>query len=189
MPVSPVLPYTLPELAELIYIKTNIGAWFFDAFLRIDHTSRLKITEHPVQSGAAITDHAYLEPAELVMEIGMSDTARSLVDWQFTANKPRSEIAYQVLMELQAQRVPLQVMTKLKVYKNMLIEVIAAPEDYKTLYGLRTTVTLREIIVAEVKTVQISARPQVTGSTQRGTAEVVQPNQSVLKQVGTLLGR
>lgn len=186
MPVNPILPYDLPEIAELIYVKTNIGGWFFDAFLHIDHTSKLKITEHPIQSGANVADHAFLEASELIMEIGMSDTARSLVEDQFTDNKPRSIVAYQILSDLQAQRIPLQVTTRLKVYKNMLVEVITVPDDYKTLYGLRATVTLREIMVAEVKTVKISARPQITGSTLRGSPEPVNPNQSILKQAGNL---
>lgn len=183
-----VLPYDLPEVAELIYCKTNIGGFFFDAFLRIDHTTKLRITEHPVQTGASISDHAYLEPAEVVMEVGMSDAMEGLVSSQFTGGWSRSVKAYEVLAELQKLRIPLQMTTRLKVYQNMLIETLTVPDDYKTLYSLRCTVTLREIIVAEVKTVQLSAKGQTTGNTQRGEPEPVNPNQSILKQISGLFG-
>lgn len=169
----------MPTASEMIYVKTNVDGWFFDAVLRVDHTSRLQITEHPVQTGAAITDHAFLEPKELVMEIGMSDVAKSRADGQFNDGWSRSVTAYQKLRELQANRIPVQVLTRLGLYKNMMVEVISAPDDYKTLYGLRATITLKEIMVAEVQTVRISARPQVTNSTQKGAAEIVKPNQSV----------
>lgn len=179
MALVPQLPYKLPELQEAIYIKTNIGGFFFDAFLRIDHTRKLKITEHPIETGASIADHAFIEPLELVMEIGMSDTAASLIDGQFSEGPTRSTTAHAILVELQQNRIPMQVNTKFGVYQNMLIETIAAPEDYKTLYGLKATITLREVIVAKTKTVQISARPQVTNSTNLGNVEPVTVNESI----------
>ena len=79
MAQNPILDLNSPPISSLVYLKTNIGGWFFDAFLRSTHTSRLKITDHPVQTGAALTDHSYLEPQELTMEIGMSDAATSLI--------------------------------------------------------------------------------------------------------------
>lgn len=186
MALKPVLPYQLPELSQLIFVKTNIGGWFFDAFLNVNHTSTLRITDHPVQSGAAITDHAYMEPQELTFEIGMSDVAQSLVDGQFTTGWSRSVTAYQVLKELQKSRVPMQVNTRLGVYQNMIIESITAPDNYETLYGLKCTVKMREIFIVEVATVTVSERPQVTGKTNSGDVQTVEPNQSILKQIYTL---
>jgi hypothetical protein len=186
---SPILDLSAPEIKDLIYVKTNIGGWFFDAFLKMTHTSRLTITEHPVQTGAALTDHAFLQPRELSIEVGMSNVASSFVPEQFSGGYSRSVTAFQVLKDLQALRVPIQVHTRLGLYQNMLVEVLSAPDDFMTLDGLRCTVTFREIIVAQVTTVHISARPEVTDSSNRGTPEPVNPNQSILKQVsGLLLG-
>jgi hypothetical protein len=185
--ISPVLDLNNEAIKQLVYVKTNVGGWFFDAFLRMDHTSKLKITEHPVQTGAAITDHAFLEPAILNMEIGMTDVAESIIPGQFTGGWSRSVTAYQLLLELQKQRIPVQILTRLKLYKNMLIEVISVPDDYKTLYGLKATVAFREILIAQVTTVKISTRPQVTDSTNRGVVEPVEPNQSILKDLGDKL--
>jgi hypothetical protein len=190
MPTNPILDLAARDIKDLIFCKTNVGGWFFDAYIRMNHTSRLVITEHPVQMGAALTDHAYLKPRELSIEVGMSDVATSFVPGQFSGGYSRSVTAFQVLKDLQSLRVPIQVHTRLGLYQNMLIEVLSAPDDHMTLYGLRCTVNFREILVAQVRTVKISARPQVTDNSKRGSPEPVQPNQSILKQtLGKLFGK
>ena len=168
-------------IQSLILVKTNIGGWFFDAFLRLDHESKLKITEHPVQSGAAVTDHAFKEPKTLAIDLAMSECGRQLIPAQFSGSWSRSVRAYQVLQDMQAARVPVDVLTRLGLYKNMLIESIAASDDYKTLYGLRATVTMKEIIVAAVTTVKISLNVQLTGSTNKGNLEPIPEDVSVLQ--------
>jgi hypothetical protein len=185
--LKPVLPYKLPALKKLIYLKTNVAGYFFDAFFRVDHTSKLNITQHPIETGADVSDHAYMEASELIIEIGMSDTAKSMVKGQFSDGKSRSVTAYKLLKELQQQRVPLQIHTRLANYKNMLIESISAPDDYKTQYSLKVTVTFKEIMIASTKTVKVSARAQVTDSTNLGNVEPVDTNQSILKQLQALL--
>lgn len=171
---------------EPIYLATNISGFFFDAFLQIDHESSLTITSHPVETGANISDHAFLNPAQLTMQIGMSDVARELTFDQFTQGATRSVAAYQVLLELQRLRVPIQVSTRLRIYKNMLIETISVPDDYTTLYGLKATVVLKEVIVATVQTVKVSARPQITDSTNRAVVEPVPVDESFAKQLDSL---
>lgn len=68
----------------------------------------------------------------------------------------------------------------------MLIENITAPDDYTTLFGLKVTVTLTEIITAKTQTVLIenktSAEPQKTGTTKKGTVQPV-AKQNISKPV------
>lgn len=186
-------PFSQESVKQLIGCKTNIGGFFFDAYLRLDHTRKTKITQHPVETGAAITDHAYVEPAELIIEIGMSDACVSFVQGQFNQKYSRSVSAIDVIWKLQEQRIPMDVLTRLKVYKNMLIEVVSVPDDWQSLNSLKATVTLREIKVVSVKTVTMnsspttSTDPQKTATTNKGTQQVTQPNQSVLKQTSSLL--
>jgi hypothetical protein len=181
MAFSPLLAANSPEIKDLVYVKTNIGGWFFDAFLNLEHISRLRITEHPVQTGANISDHSFLEPKELNIEVGMSDAATSLVSNQFVGSWSRSVKAYEILRELQAQRIPMQVLTRLGLYRNMMIETLSVPDNYKTLYGLRATVAMREVLVAETRVVRVSSRPQITNSTNRGNVEPVE-DKSLLYQ-------
>lgn len=174
-----VLPYKLPNVSELIYVKTNIGGYFFDAFLETNHTHNSKITSHPVQSGANITDHIYVEPVELSMKIKMSDCMQSLVKGQFTQNYTRSVSAYNVLRELQKLRIPFQVTTRLEVYQNMVIEVLSVNDDVKNLNGLEVDVTMKQILVVSVKTIKTSARVNATNKLTLGPTNATPYNKRV----------
>lgn len=208
--------------SELVLVKTNIGGFFFDAILSLDHKSSLTITQHPIETGAAISDHAYSNQGQLTMQIAMSDAMFDIVSGQFSGdggpgwsqlsaetqklfndtygpgngerhwiqenaiNNPpasRSVTAYQVLKELQDLKIPLKVVTRLHTYQNMLIEDLDVPEDAKTHYGLRATVQLKELFIAVVQTVKISAKPQTTDSTNKGDPKTTQPLQSLFSQM------
>lgn len=180
MTTNPILDLNNPSIKSYVYAKTNIGGWFFDAYLKMTHTSTLTITDQPVQTGASLSDHAYMEPLELQMDIGMSDVAKSFINGQFTGGSSRSVTAYTILRQLQQMRVPIQIVTRLGVYENMLVETISSDDDYTTQYGMKATVTFREVLVAQVTTVKISARPLVTNTVNGGSPQPVQPNQSDL---------
>lgn len=59
--VSPTLPngFVLPDIVAQATIEER-------------HLDRLELTEHPIEQGAAITDHAYILPAEVVLRLGWS---------------------------------------------------------------------------------------------------------------------
>jgi len=185
-------PFSREDASELVGIKTSVGGYFFDAYLLIDHESRLTITDHPVEEGANITDHSFVEPSALSMEIGMSDVCSSLVDGQFAQKPTRSISAYDTLKQLQSDRIPIEITTRLKVYKNMLVETITTAEDFKLAHGLRATVMFREIIVVSTATVALpnrsSAAPHKTGATNRGTTQPTEDNRSALRRAGDAFG-
>jgi hypothetical protein len=116
----------------LTYFSTQDGRnYIFDAYFNINHESNLAITQHPIQTGASISDHAYMEAQQLTFEIGMSDVMQDLpysgvVSFNNGDSSSRSVNAYQTLRNLQADRVPIDVITRLGTYKNMLIESIVA---------------------------------------------------------------
>lgn len=51
-----------------IFLRTSIGDIVLDAELSEGHTSDLRITDNPVESGAAVSDHAVLEPKSVQIE-------------------------------------------------------------------------------------------------------------------------
>ena len=57
--------------------KWPIGGMYFDGIMRTEHVSRIRPTEYPVQTGATMTDHALVEPAEVTIEIMMTDAKAS----------------------------------------------------------------------------------------------------------------
>jgi len=165
---------------ELVYAKTDVGGYFFDAIIRADHTSTLRMTEHPVQTGSSIVDHAFKLPDHLTLEIGMSDAMDRFVSSQFGDNTSKSVSAYQTLKGLQNDRTLLTIQTRLNKYSNMLVESIHAPDDYKTRDGLRCTVAFREIIMATVTTTLVSARPNASQTSSKTTAQPTEPSSTVL---------
>lgn len=156
------------ENKQLIYAKTSLAGYFFDAIIDTQHTHTAKITKHPVQTGANVTDHIYMEPVSVAMTIKMSDVMSSISPGQFGDNKSRSVSAYGVLRDLQQLRIPFTVVTRLERYENMVIELLSVDEDYKTMYGLQARVTLSQILVVNVKTVKLTERANVTDSTSLG---------------------
>lgn len=165
--------------------KWPIGGAYFDGIMRTEHTSKVRATQYPVQTGVVMTDHAIVEPAELSIEIMMTDcsTTRSAVfknpflDTVYDALKRvipysnfihleknigtsdgRSMQTWATLKAMQISRAPLTVETRLGTYNNMLIEELSAPDDAKTMHALKCNVRLREIIVACVAEAKVSTR-------------------------------
>lgn len=170
--LSPSINDPLPsEYNSLIYCKTNIGGYFFDGIMNINHTRELEITENPVETGASIVDHSYVKPTTIMMDVLMSDVHRSIYPGQFDGAKSRSLAAWDVLKKIQSSRIPCSVFTPLGLYNNMLVSSIEATEDASTVHALSAKVTLREIPIARVKTVKISSSPQTTNSTNLGQLE------------------
>lgn len=155
----------------------------FDAIFSTNHTSKLNITEHPVQTGANISDHAFKEADVLTFQIGMSDVMESHVAGQFSGNGSRSVDAYLKIRELQARRLPIMVSTKFGTYKNMMVETISADDDSTTTHALKATVVLKEMFVTEVSTVKISERPQKSSSTNEGDQKAIEADQSLLHKL------
>lgn len=184
-----ILPYKQDSLQELVLIKTNIAGFFFDGFLSIDHSYKTTITSHPVQTGANISDHAYNEPAELRIVIKMSDAKEDIVGGQFAGIAyTRSVGAFNILKQLNEQRMAFQVHTRLATYQNMMISGISISDDLDNLYGLEASVDLQQILVASTKTVKISKRVQTTASTSVGSKNAKKIDSSLLYMWAQSLG-
>jgi hypothetical protein len=181
-------PDGVPTLKMQSYSDTQAPMLYvFDAVLELEHEQRLTKTQHPIETGADISSHAYLQPARLVMYIGMSDAMAAYVSPSgvTTSNvngnglakatpfsgtsKSKSVNAYQTMLSIQAQRLPLTVTTRLRTYTNMLVTGISPREDFKTITGLRMRVEFEQIYTASTSSTPNSARPDATQSTGQGT--------------------
>jgi hypothetical protein len=158
-------------MPDSVYIQTSIGGYIFDAYLNIQHENEVTITEHPIETGAAVSDHAYIMPSKLTFQIGMTDCAQDIIPGQFSGGSSRAVTAYSLLQEMKANRIPMEVVTRLATYENMLVQSVTAPDDHTTAHALKAAVVMQEIMVAVVKTVKISSRAQVTDSRNKGTVQ------------------
>lgn len=178
---------------SLLYCKTNIGGYFFDGYLNLSVNSSLEITQHPVESGSAISDHSYMKPREIAMTILMSDAHDSLVAGQFEDSWSRSTSAWKILEKIQSERLTVSVLTRVGLYQNMLIQSLTANDTDIQLFGLRADVTLVELPVARVRTVEISTADQTTVNTEMGNISATYPSdtelESLLSMLAGFLGR
>jgi hypothetical protein len=179
---------------------TPSQVYVFDAILRAEHSRRLVRTQHPIQTNGSsavtsTTDHAYQIPAEVTIEIGMSDAMDSYYPDNWTGNASKSVSAYQTLVSLQQTRTLVTLTTRLDTYSNMLIESIMPIDTVKTAHGLRATVVLSEVFLADATAVSSrlitssddsatgsSGRPQTTDQTPSGTAQADTPSPALEQQ-------
>lgn len=154
--------------------------------MRTEHNSTIKMTTYPVQNGTYGVDHAVIEPSLLVIEVMMSDVMtikhnnsptilQKIQNLMQTAMPSSNSVqmnsnltgeghsvnAWSVLKAMQQSRIPITVETRLQTYKNMLIESLSAPDDFKTFNAFRCTVRLKEIITVGTGSSIISARPEL----------------------------
>lgn len=133
------------------------------------HTDELTITNHPVEQGAAITDHAFKNPAQVNVTYGFSDKS-ALLD----ATGPGSpQAVYQQLLDIQASRIPFDLITGKRAYSNMLIQSLGTMTDQSTENVLVVTATLKEIITVRTETTQLAPaqfheKPEKTAPVQNG---------------------
>ena len=181
--------FSKTSYAGLLYCKTNIGGYFFDGFLDVDHNYEVEITQNQIETGAMIVDHAYIKPITLSMQIIVSDVHQSIVNGQFSEGWSRHTSAWQILRKLQADRVPLSVFTKLALYDNMLIKSLSAKDTDKTLSTLVANVTLQEVPMATLKTVKISAADQTVLDSEIGKVNAQYLTNSDWSTLALLMGR
>jgi hypothetical protein len=145
--------------------------YFFDAVISAQHTTRRQITEHPVQWGAAISDHSYQLPALLTLEVGMSDAMSSFNFGQYSPDSGagKSVNAYQTFVELQKTGQPFIVNTHLQRYTNMVIENISITDNNKTTYSAKFSISFKEIFIGITSTVSKSTFPMLTAAAEKKT--------------------
>lgn len=157
-------------LPQRVVVQPRRSIATFDMMVVLSEsaTDTLEITRHPVQDGSSITDHAFVQPKTLEMEIVFANTdARTLKE------------TYQKLIELQASAVPFDVVTGKRAYKNMLISSISNTTDADTENVLSLGLSLQEIRIVQVEVAVVpprsrQAQPAKTSGTQNSGAKSAQ---------------
>lgn len=161
----------------IIKPKRSIGPISAQVTVEEVHTDELEITDHPVEQGAVISDHAFKRPAEVVIKCGWSNspTVAGLIDGVVAGAKAtvtgvqslvrgeqneRILEVYNKLLVLQASRVPFDVYTGKRIYSNMLFRSLRVDNDLRSENALMVTATLREIMIVSTRVVTVSAPPE-----------------------------
>lgn len=142
------------------------GQFAFDAVFSIDHSVQATVTQHPVQVGAAITDHVFMNPDSVQLDIGMSDAV-------WNAGPDHSVLAYQRLREIMEKRETVTLVTRLRTYPDMIIDSISVPEDFKTMYALKASVSFQQIRMSNVNVLLVQ---QEVSSSKSGSKATPHPD-------------
>ena len=142
-----------------LLIDSDGNRYLFDAVFSAAHSLSVAVTDHPVQSGAAVADHAYVEPETVTLEIGVSDAMTNAAVIA-GASESRSVSAFQKLREIALARRPVSLITRLGTYSNMLVSSVSAEESADTMAALRAEITLKALNL--VQTAEVSVQQTVS---------------------------
>lgn len=168
-------PQTNPKALS----RWNINGYVFDAFLSLDHSGDVTTTSHPVETGANISDHIYLNPLAFSFEIGVSDVMKSIIPGQFGGASSRVQSAYNVLTQMRDSRQFVTLTSKYGYFEDVIVKSVRIRDTIQTYSAMRATVQLERLILAGTQSKKVSLLPHVTDQTPRG-------QQSTLPAPGTL---
>lgn len=131
-------------LQSLFGKNRKIGEITVQVVVNESTTDDLTITKQPVQQGASITDHAYKEPTSFSMTLFFSDNLF------LSLSK-----VYQDLLDLQNSRIPFDVITPKRIYRDMLLASIKQTTDKTTENVLSLSLTFQQVILVSVTTTTV----------------------------------
>jgi hypothetical protein len=155
--------------------QRSLGGIVAHVTVEEQHEDDLVITEHPVEQGAAITDHAYKRPSVVRIRAGWSNSpvpiSTNLVDipsnvinslgQTFAAFAGPSEFVkstYEKLLALQARLVPFSIVTGKRVYSDMLFQSLMVTTDEKTENALMVMAVCKQIIMVQTQLIVLPSR-------------------------------
>jgi hypothetical protein len=172
--------------------ERSIGGLVADVTIEEDHVDELVITDHPVEQGSTISDHAFKKPARLTVRVGYSNssigatggtsllgisiggvTGLSAVQQALSSINGTGDVSYvqqyyNAFLALQANMTPLDVFTAKRVYSNMLIESLQTETDVKTENAMILTVRMREVIIVTTTTATIGNSANMSNPSDNG---------------------
>ncbi len=152
-----------------------IGTIELDAVVSETHKKKAKATKYPVEYGGTISDHVFLDPESITISGVITNSPVEFFSGLRNFGSDLVQDAFDALNELIEAKTPVDVVTKLKTYENMIIEPLTIPRNAKTGDSIRFTATLTKITTVKLNTVLIpaslvSTKNKKTGS--KGSSKV-----------------
>jgi hypothetical protein len=148
-------------------VLSNIGGITVQTTLDEDYEDSLEITEHPVEVGAAITDHSFKRPMNVLLRCGWSNASiasalGTVASSQFSGGSMLASDfvsgVYSQLLALQESRQPFVLSTGLRTYASMLLESIRVRRDPGTANILAVEAEFHQLILASTQSATLPAQ-------------------------------
>lgn len=168
---------SLPSSIEALIFgkKRQIAGIIPDVVIEEKHHDELVITDHPVEKGAIISDHAYKQPEEVTVKFGWSDSSNalnSLISGSIFSGLNSLQDIYAKLLKLQNDKQPFDLGTGKREYVDMLIKSLSVTTDVTSEAALMCTAVFRHVnyVFTATSTLDASAQasPEQTGPVAKG---------------------
>lgn len=155
-----------------------------DLAIRERHRDSLGITAHPIQTGAAVTDHAFVMQPEFSLEFGWSNSSLQAIGEDFTNTRVTDILTgnlgegyisqvYTTVLALQSSRQLCTVTTGKRSYKNVLIESVETYTDADSAYSMIITMNCKALQLVSVSTTSTTDISQSTQADPSSTSPEV----------------
>lgn len=181
-------------------LDTGVSPIVAQVTIEEQHRDEVQITEHPIEQGANVADHAFSLPASLIVRYGWSNSPSAANVGQALTNSAKGTVSgvqsllsgnssdqvkdiYAKILRLQASRDPFTVYTGKRRYDNMLIKSVAVTTDATTEQALMVTIELRQVLFVRVTTTSVGApssaqaAPESTAAPINSGTKVAAPTQ------------
>jgi hypothetical protein len=127
------------------------------------HSDELSVTEHPIEQGASISDHAFKTSSQVTCRYGWGAGG-------ILSGAPTVQDVYDQLLQLQATREPFSLVTGKRSYENMLMKALSVTTDAGSENSLMVTVTFKQVIIVQTSTTTL--QPSVVHANPAKTAQI-----------------
>lgn len=155
-------------------LQPTLNIITFDTMLTEEHRYSSRVTSYPVESGTIVSDHILNLPDTIILSGFITDTPLNIF-----ATFNRSVAAFNALINIHRTREVVEVVTGLKIYKNMALVSLDVPRNMKTGQTLTFNIEFQRILFSDVLNVPIDAGNIFTGSTTYRSSEIIAPNTNI----------
>ena len=161
--ISASIGVNLPMPGMFRPTNRRIGAIVAQVTIEEQERDELTITEHPVEQGAPISDHAFKRPSEVTIRAGWS----LAVAGDLSANGGG---IYGQLLQWQAALQPFDLVTGKRTYKDMLIQSLTVTTDQRSEFALMADIHCRQVIIVKTSATQAATSEDPNNQTDPANA-------------------
>lgn len=183
---------TLSDILDVTLVGSKkIGTVTIAAAIEEVYSDEVVVTEHPVETGAPVNDHAYMRPREILMKCGWSNAdyeallGAAVVSFDETGANTMAtgtyvDAVYSQLLQIQSLRKPIDIVSTRRKYSNMLITGLSVVTDQKSGSALMLTASLKQVIIVSTQATKLpprsnQANPAATAETQNAGVKSAMP--------------
>ncbi len=178
----------LTGTVQLLYGRTTyktIGGVRIDAYVSENHKMTASVTQYPVEDGSYLNDHVNQEPDELTINGVVGVKSIYLFDISFPSLfSSRASDIFLKLETLKTDGEPIDVVTGLKLYEDMVITELNVGREAASGQGLEFTMNLKKLNVVTTEVTAIAKR-KLGGK--GPVKQMVKPKAEVGKKLGNFL--